>query len=91
MEGLTVLDYSEQGGGDLEIHGYYLNGLKCSFKTCVVEKEFPITVPAGETLEVLIALRSDNDCNLSFTSRQILELVLEANTPVQYRTLVTLP
>ena len=74
-----------------------MNGLKCSFTTYVVEgdmiveKGFPITVSAGETREVLIALRSDNDCDLRFTSGQILELVLEANTPVQYRTLVTLP
>ncbi|ADG90715.1 hypothetical protein [Thermosphaera aggregans] len=86
-----------KGSGDLEIHGYYLNGLKCSFKTYVVEddiiveKELPITVPAGETREVLIALRNDNDCNLGFTSGQIIELALETNTPVQYRTLVTLP
>ncbi len=47
-----------KGSGDLEIHGYYLNGLKCSFKTYVVEddiiveKELPIPVPAGETREV---------------------------------------
>jgi len=87
----------DKGTADLEIHGYYLNGLKCGFKTyvivndTVVEKELPIIVPPGESQEIVIALRDDNDCNLRFLSGQIIELVLETITPVQYRTLITLP
>ncbi|QOR94069.1 hypothetical protein IMZ38_05365 [Thermosphaera chiliense] len=93
---LTLIDRNK-GTGDLEIHGYYLNGLKCEFRTyvivndTVVEKELPVVVSPGESQEIVIALRDDNDCNLRFLSGQIIELVLETNTPVQYRTLITLP
>ncbi|MGB9828092.1 MAG: hypothetical protein ACPLSM_06195 [Thermosphaera sp.] len=93
---LTLI-VTNKGTGDLEIHGYYLNGLKCEFRTyvivndTVVEKELPVTVPPGESQEIAIPLRNDNDCNLSFLSGQIIELILETNTPVQYRNLITLP
>ncbi|MEM4579422.1 MAG: hypothetical protein QXF92_03635 [Thermosphaera sp.] len=86
-----------KGDADLEVHGYYINGLKCHFKTFIVEGDsvsevdLPVIVPAGESREIVVSLRGGSDCNLSFTSGQIIELLLETNAPIQYRTMITLP
>ncbi|MEM4655035.1 MAG: hypothetical protein QXL34_06075 [Thermosphaera sp.] len=93
----TYLSWLRTRGADLEVHGYYINGLKCHFKTFIIEGDsvsevnLPVIVPAGESREIVVSLRGGSDCNLSFTSGQIIELLLETNTPIQYRTMITLP